>query len=74
MMKEGDIYALLKEHQVPHIALFDRGLGHTAVTQTLRRERWVCETKEMSCYTHYRMSLNVVGRDLVDMGVCEGHA
>jgi hypothetical protein len=69
MKKEGDIYALLREHRVPHIAPFDRGedvLGHTTVTQSLRQEKWACKTKEMPCHSHYRMSLDVVGRDLVN--------
>jgi len=67
MKKEGDVYALLKEHQVPHIPPFDRGndiLNHSTVTQTLSRDSWACKTKEMSCYQHHRISLAVVGREL----------
>jgi hypothetical protein len=69
MKKEGDIYRLLHQHKVPHIAPFDRGndvLDHSTLGHTLRNERWACRTKELPCHQHYRMGLNVVGRDVVE--------
>jgi hypothetical protein len=67
MEKEGDIYAQLEEHNVPHIAPFDRGddvLDHITIAQTLTKEPWACLMKKIPHYKHYRMTLNLVGRDI----------
>lgn len=65
--KEGDIYAILEQHEVPHIAPFGQGndvRDHMTLTQTLRNETWACQSKEMVYLRQYRMSLDVVARPL----------
>ncbi|KAH7922282.1 hypothetical protein BV22DRAFT_1070799 [Leucogyrophana mollusca] len=72
VMKEGDTYRLLHRHNVPHIIPLERandigGHGGTTVTQSLFDEGWVCESKQcqnLVTYTHYRIVLGIVGRDL----------
>jgi len=65
--KEGEIYSILVEHKVPHIATFGKGndVGdNITVTDTLRTEIWACPTTKMVALHHYRMSLMEVGRCL----------
>jgi len=65
--KEGDIYRILVEHKVPHIATFCKGNdigGNVTVTDNLRMEIWACPTTEMVALYNYRMSLKEVGRSL----------
>jgi hypothetical protein len=67
--KEGDIYRLLHQYNVPHIAPFDRGedvCDHFTIGHALREKAWACKTKELVCHRHYRMGLNVVGRSLIE--------
>jgi hypothetical protein len=66
MEKEGDIYKDLHAKDVPYIPRFDRGddLGSSTITQEWRQMTWACVTAEMITYTHYRMVLRDVGRDL----------
>jgi hypothetical protein len=65
--KEGDVYRILVEHKVPHIATFCKGNdvgGNVTVTDKLRTEIWACPTTEMVALHNYRMSLKEVGRRL----------
>jgi hypothetical protein len=65
--KEGDIYSILAEHKVPHIATFCKGNdieGNVTVTDKLRTENWASPTNEMVSLHNYRMSLKEVGRRL----------
>jgi hypothetical protein len=65
--KEGDIYSILVEHKVPHIATFVKGNdieGNVTVTDKLRTERWACPTTEMVALHNYRMSLKEVSHRL----------
>jgi len=67
--KEGDIYSILVEHKVKHIATFGKGndiQGNVTVTDKLRTESWACPTTEMVVLHNYRMSLEEVGRRLSD--------
>jgi len=67
--KEGDIYKILEEHNVPHIAPFGVGNDvreYTTITHTLRNENWACWSSEMVPLRLYRMSMNVVGRSLTN--------
>ena len=67
--KEGDIYSILVEHKVKHIATFGKGndiQGNVTVTDKLRTESWACPTTEMVALQNYRMSLKEVGRRLSD--------
>ena len=69
MEKEGEIYKILEQHKVPHIAPFGVGndlRDYTTVTHTLRSEDWACWTSEMVQLRLYRMSMNVVGRSLTN--------
>jgi hypothetical protein len=65
--KEGDIYKILVEKKVPHIAPFGKGndvRDNFTVTDELRDEIWACPTSEMVALRNYRMSLEEVGRRL----------
>jgi hypothetical protein len=65
--KEGDIYSILVEHKVPHIATFGKGndvRGQCHRYGQLRTEIWACPTTEMVALHNYRMSLKEVGRRL----------
>ena len=62
--KEGDIYHILVEHKVPHIATFEKGndvVGNVTITEQLRTESWACPTTNMAALQNYRMSLKEVG-------------
>ena len=65
--KEGNIYRILVEHKVPHIATFEKGndvVGNITITDQLRMESWACPTADMAALQNYRMSLKQVGRRL----------
>lgn len=65
--KEGDIYKILVENNVPHIAPFGKGndvRDNVTVTDQLRNEEWACSAGEMVPLCNYRMSLDEVGRRL----------
>ena len=66
MEKEGNIYADLHQHNVPHILRFKRGddIGNSTVTQAWVDSPWACHTRPMVIYTLYRMVLGNVGIDL----------
>lgn len=69
MKKEGEIYALLASKRVPNIAPFGKGndvRDHTTLTHTLRNKKWACWSRNMVLLRQYRMSLDIVGRDLAD--------
>jgi hypothetical protein len=69
--KEGDIYADLHHHNVPHIPRFERGgdITSSSLCKTSHHRwkdaPWACRTREMVTYSLYRMALNEVGRDLM---------
>jgi len=65
--KEGDIYRILVEHKVPHIATFEKGndvVGNVTIVEQLRTASWACPTTDMAALQNYRMSLKEVGRRL----------
>lgn len=67
--KEGEIYRILAEKKVPHIAPFGNGndvRGTVTVTDQLRKEKWACSTSEMVALCLYRMSLDTIGRRLTE--------
>jgi hypothetical protein len=67
--KEGEIYRILAEKKVPHIAPFGKGNdvpGIVTVTDQLRKEKWACSTSEMVALCLYRMSLDMIGRRLTE--------
>lgn len=64
---EGEIYRRLEESQVKNIPSFGWGndVGeHKTLTDTLKKSKWAQCSKEMVSFTHYRMTLDVVGRPL----------
>ncbi|KAF8176473.1 hypothetical protein BJ912DRAFT_699372 [Pholiota molesta] len=71
MEKEGEIYRILQEKNVPHIAPF--GMGNDVRGQETQTEKlsnrsppleFVFPTRNQICLRHYRMTLEVVGRGL----------
>ena len=69
LQNEGQIYKLLEDAKVPHIAPFACGNdldGHTTVGHLYEGESWACESGKatISEYRHYRMTLGAVGKDL----------
>lgn len=64
---EGDIYRVLKEKEIPHIAPFGYGndLPHRTISQ-IGEGGWVDTLSRFPCRQHYRMSLNKVLRRLTD--------
>ncbi len=67
--KEGEIYRILAEKKVPHIAPFGKGndvRGRVTVTDRLRKEKWACLTSEMVPLCQYRMSLDTIDRRLTE--------
>jgi Fungal protein kinase len=68
--KEGDIYADLHRHNVPHIPKLERGGDITSSLLCItshhrwKDEPWACRTLEMVTYSLYRIALGEVGRDL----------
>jgi hypothetical protein len=69
MPKEGEIYRVLVEKKVRNIAPFGMGndvRGHQTLTQSYVDAPWAVSTKGIICLSHYRMTLDVVGRPLVE--------
>jgi hypothetical protein len=67
MDKEGDIYAILEDHQVPHIAPFGHGndvRDISTLTQTFSKASWSSGSKTLVRFACYRMSLKVIGTPL----------
>ncbi|KJA18889.1 hypothetical protein HYPSUDRAFT_44723 [Hypholoma sublateritium FD-334 SS-4] len=69
--KEGAIYLELEKHQIPHIAPFGMGndvKGQRTVTQAPNdiREKGILPTTRQTRLSHYRMTLNIVGKALYD--------
>ena len=65
--KESDIYRILVEHKVLHIATFERGndiVGNVTIMEQLRTASWACPTTDMAALQNYRMSSKEVGRCL----------
>ncbi|KAF8872107.1 hypothetical protein CPB84DRAFT_1967539 [Gymnopilus junonius] len=69
MEKEGDIYTILEDYNVPNIAPFGQGNDvedHRTLTHLLRSFEWACWTVSMVQLRQYRMTLKVVGHPLTD--------
>ncbi|KAF8193751.1 hypothetical protein BJ912DRAFT_230456 [Pholiota molesta] len=73
MEKEGEIYRILQAKNVPHIAPFGMGndvRNQETQTQEWRNQRprltWLFRTSRQICLRHYRMTLDVVGRNLTE--------
>lgn len=69
--KEGEIYRDLEKQKIPHIAPFGMGndiKGHKTVTQAPNDERedGILPTPRQTRLSHYRMTLNIVGKSLID--------
>ncbi|KAH7884228.1 hypothetical protein F5I97DRAFT_1957019 [Phlebopus sp. FC_14] len=63
---EGEVYEMLHNAQVPHIAPLECAgdLNYTTVTQDLVLEGWSCTREAITGHIHYRIVLGVVGRSL----------
>jgi hypothetical protein len=69
MQKEGEIYRILKRKNVRNIAPFGMGndvRGHQTLTQSYVDAPWAVSTKGIICLSHYRMTLDAVGRPLTE--------
>ncbi|OAX37546.1 hypothetical protein K503DRAFT_227598 [Rhizopogon vinicolor AM-OR11-026] len=69
IQKEGDAYRILHEHKVPHIVPFEYGNdvgGHGSHTMTHEYVdgAWICSSPLSTSHIHYRMVLDVVGREM----------
>jgi hypothetical protein len=68
MEKEGEIYCLLQAKDVPHVAPF--GIGNDVRNQETQTQKLINQTPCLSwpfrTSSHYRMTLDVVGRNLTE--------
>ncbi|KAH7918459.1 hypothetical protein BV22DRAFT_1134581 [Leucogyrophana mollusca] len=67
MVKEGDVYTKLMEHNVRHIAPLECAgdvHDHVTIAQDYVGAEWACRTKVLTKHRHYRLVLGVIGRDL----------
>ncbi|KAH7884221.1 hypothetical protein F5I97DRAFT_1968348 [Phlebopus sp. FC_14] len=66
MKPEGEVYEMLHNAHVPHIAPLECAgdLNYTTVTQDLVLEDWSCTREAITGHIHYRIVLGVIGRSL----------
>ncbi|KAF8193761.1 hypothetical protein BJ912DRAFT_901585, partial [Pholiota molesta] len=67
MQEEGEIYRILERKKVQNIAPLGMGSdvrGHQTLSQSYADAPWAVSTKGIICLSHYRMTLDAVGRPL----------
>ncbi|KAI0043611.1 hypothetical protein FA95DRAFT_370232 [Auriscalpium vulgare] len=69
--KEGNVYRLLHEKGVPHIAplvcagdVLSDGRPQCTTAHTYKTARWACKTRTLVPHVHYRIVLGIVGTAL----------